>query len=165
MQNSRSLASMAAIRQSIRTCTRGFYFGSIVRHNTARRRFLASSKPDKFPSEASEKTQSRLERIHSRLPTFLQRYSKPLVNAPLTHISAFLLLHEVTAVVPLLGLATVFHYTRWMPPYISEGKWVSDGMEKFGKYFRKKGWLGEEGVTRRDRYWGFGEGGVRIVVE
>ncbi|KAI4258247.1 MAG: hypothetical protein LQ352_001300 [Teloschistes flavicans] len=62
-------------------------------------------------------------------------------------------------------MAAVFHYTQWLPPYISEGKWVSEYTEKFGRYFRRKGWLGEAGVARRDRYWGFGEGGLRIVVE
>ena len=129
---------------------------------TQRRPF--SVKPDDLKPEASEKTRSRVVRITSRLPKFLQRYTTPLINAPLTHISAFLLLHELTAVVPLFGLAATFHHTNWMPPFISEGKWVSDGMEKFGSYFRKKGWLGEE-KARKYKWWGRGEGGTRIVVE
>ncbi|KAM0794616.1 hypothetical protein BDR22DRAFT_874832 [Usnea florida] len=124
-----------------------------------------STKPDDIKPEASQKTRSRIVRITSRLPKFLQGYTAPLINAPLTHISAFLLLHELTAVIPLLGLAATFHYTRWMPPFISEGKWVSDGVEKFGNYFRKKGWLGEEDKARRYKWWGRGEGGTRLVVE
>ena len=57
-----------------------------------------------------------------------------------------------------------------MPPFISEWKWAADGVEKFGRYFRKKGWLGEVdeyGVvgSKRGRWWGKGEGGIRIVVE
>ena len=124
-----------------------------------------STKPDDLKPEASQKTRSRIVRITSRLPKFLQGYTTPLINAPLTHISAFLFLHELTAVIPLFGLAATFHYTRWMPPFISEGKWVSDGVEKFGNYFRRKGWLGEEGKARRYRWWGRGEGGTRIVVE
>ena len=124
-----------------------------------------STKPDDIKPEASQKTRSRIIRITSRLPKFLQGYTAPLIHAPLTHISAFLLLHELTAVIPLFGLAATFHYTNWMPPFISEGKWVSDGVEKFGKYFRKKGWLGEEGKARRYKWWGRGEGGTRIVVE
>ena len=66
--------------------------------------------------------------------------------------------------VPLFGLAGTFHYTQWMPPFISEGKWVSDGVEMFGKWFRRRGWLGDEGA-RRDLWWGRGEGGMRVVVE
>lgn len=82
----------------------------------------------------------------------------------MTHIASFLLLHELTAIVPLVGLAATFHYTGWLPPYISEGAWVKEGVEKFGRYFRRKGWLGEEG-SWRGRGWGVGEGGVRVVVE
>lgn len=130
-----------------------------------KRRAPFSTKPDDINPEASRKTRSRIVRITSRLPKFLQGYTTPLINAPLTHISAFLLLHELTAVIPLFGLAATFHYTKWMPPFISEGKWVSDGVEKFGSYFRKKGWLGEEGKARRYKWWGRGEGGTRVVVE
>ncbi|EON62975.1 hypothetical protein W97_02201 [Coniosporium apollinis CBS 100218] len=119
---------------------------------------LNAAKPE--PSKAH----SRLDRTVSRTPRFLRSYLEKLRSAPLTHITAFLLLHELTAVVPLIGLAATFHYTRWLPPYISEGAWVQAGVEKFGRYFRRKGWLGEEG-SRREGYWGFGEGGVRWVVE
>ena len=149
-----------SVHQSVRSP-----FAGITRHiryNTRRR--LYSSHPDRSNPETSQKTRSRLERVTSRLPRFLRKYTTPLVNAPLTHLSAFLLLHELTAVIPLLGLAAIFHYTQWMPPYISEGKWVSDGVEKFGNYFRRKGWLGHEQASRQ-RWWGRGEGGVRIVVE
>lgn len=125
-----------------------------------------STRPDDLAPGSSQKARSRVERITSRLPTRLQRYTTPLLTAPLTHITAFLLLHELTAVVPLFGLAGFFHYTRWMPPFIGEGKWVADGVEKFGNWFRKKGWLGEEDRRgRRARWWGRGEGGTRIVVE
>ena len=128
------------------------------------RRFF-SVRPDHVNSEAARKTRSRLTRLTSRLPRFLQRYTSPLISAPLTHISAFLLLHELTAIVPLFTLAGIFHYTQWLPPYISEGKWISNGVEKFGNYFRRKGWLGDEEYARRHRWWGRGEGGVRVVVE
>lgn len=107
---------------------------------------------------------SKVERINSRLPRFLQRFTVPLRNAPVSHITAFVILHELTAIVPLFGLAATFHYTRWLPPYISEGQWVSAGIEKFGNYFRRKGWLGEESGSR-DKWWGRGEGSVRIVSE
>lgn len=53
-----------------------------------------------------------------------------------------------------------------MPPFVSEGKWVSDGVVMFGNWFRRRGWLGAEGRDGvRGRWWGRGEGGVRIVVE
>lgn len=155
---------MSTIRPSLRGCQRRFISGrSYVSRSGPHRN--NSTKPDNIAPDASQKGRSRIARVNSRLPRFLQKYTKQVVNAPITHISAFLLLHELTAVVPLVGLAGIFHYARWLPPYISEGQWVSAGVEKFGKYFRRKGWLGEQGVARRDRYWGFSEKGVRIIVE
>ncbi|RMY56876.1 hypothetical protein D0864_13587 [Hortaea werneckii] len=74
------------------------------------------------------------------------------------------------------------------PPGLSnghEGKWISDGVEKFGRYFRRKGWITDaqeaeaeaevegngKGKLRKavsnmgGKWWGRGEGGVRLVVE
>jgi hypothetical protein len=44
--------------------------------------------------------------------------------------------------VPLVGLAGLFHYTNWLPTAWSEGKYISEGVERFGRYFRRKGWFG-----------------------
>lgn len=125
-----------------------------------------SAKPPS--SNAAASPRSRIERVNSRVPRFLHRYTTPLLTAPVSHITAFLLLHELTAVVPLLGLAATFHYTNWLPPFFSEGAWVREGIERFARYFRRKGWLkslDDEGAGKRDKTWSFGEGGVRIVVE
>lgn len=118
----------------------------------------------------------RIARFNRRLPSFLHRYTNALGNAPITHITSFLLLHEITAIVPLLGLAATFHYTHWLPGWFAEGAWVLQGVERFGKYFRKKGWIRSEeafeaerevqvDIRRRDKAWNIGEGGTRVVVE
>lgn len=113
--------------------------------------------------------------------------SPPFTTPPLTHISAFLILHELAAIVPLFGLVGAFHYFQWLPPYFAEGKWVVIGVEKFGNYFRRKGWidagekqeasaLAESGKAGRvehakqkkgivSRWWGRGETGTRLLVE
>jgi len=67
-----------------------------------------------------------------------------LRDAPVSHITAFFILHEITAVVPLLGLAGAFHYWNWLPPYFTEGAWASAGVDQFGRYARKKGWISEK---------------------
>ncbi|CAK4033138.1 hypothetical protein SEPMUDRAFT_149732 [Lecanosticta acicola] len=113
------------------------------------------------PTPASPTT--RVSKIESRLPKFLRRYVEPLRNAPISHITAFIILHELTAVVPLFALAGAFHYSEWLPPFISEGKWVQDGQQKFGSWMRKRGWIGDE--DRKTRWWGRSETGVRVVVE
>lgn len=122
------------------------------------------TKPDGLKPETSEKARARLERLVSRLPKFLQAYTRPLLNAPVTHISAFLLLHELTAVIPLFVLAGTFHYTQWLPSSIGDGPLVGDGVEKFERYFRKRGWLGEE-ARGNFEWWGNGKGASRTVVE
>ncbi|KAF2746079.1 hypothetical protein M011DRAFT_487594 [Sporormia fimetaria CBS 119925] len=146
---------------------------SLLRNAPKRSATTPSQSPPPQPQP-----QSRLARLNRRLPKFLHRHTNALASAPLTHITAFLLLHELTAIIPLFGLAATFHYTHWLPPWFAEGAWVLKGVEMFGRYFRRKGWIrGDEEVEAerevkearvvgwRDRAWGFGEGGTRVVVE
>lgn len=139
------------------------------RHGSARRAYTTPPPP---------RYRSRMTRLESRLPPFLRRFTTPLRDAPVSHTAAFLLLHEITAVVPLLGLAAFFHYSSWLPPYLSEGQWVAQGTRKFGRYLTEKGWIGDEDVepgsgNRSGRGEGEGEGeggagagaGVRVVAE
>lgn len=117
---------------------------------------------------------SRISRLEARLPRFLARYITPLRNAPISHITAFLVLHELTAIVPLFGLTFAFHKFDWLPPVFSEGYWVKEGVEKFGRYFRRKGWIrdadGEGFEDEKNRkgfakWWPRGEDGVRLLIE
>jgi hypothetical protein len=144
------------------------------------RRYFSAPRPE---GGAAPTVNSTYTRILNRTPKFLRPTVAALHNAPVTHITAFLLLHEVTAVVPLVGLAGAFHYYHWLPPYFAEGEWVVAGVEKFGRYFRRKGWIGAgeeaeaEGkakdgkdltqlkTTRGLKWWNRGEGGMRWVVE
>lgn len=88
---------------------------------------------------------SRAERILSRLPSSMQKYARRLRGAPVSHVVAFLILHEATAVVPLLGLFGLFHYTKVVPlDYMMDhyGEHVAAGVRRFEKYFSRKGWFG-----------------------
>ncbi|KAF2279893.1 uncharacterized protein EI97DRAFT_104871 [Westerdykella ornata] len=108
------------------------------------RRYASSPPEPPPPSSSTSSPQSRISRLNARLPRFLHKYTSALSSAPLTHITAFLLLHEITAIVPLLGLAATFHYTHWLPSWFAEGAWVLKGVERFGLYFKRKGWIREE---------------------
>ncbi|KAK0626406.1 hypothetical protein B0T14DRAFT_390630, partial [Immersiella caudata] len=132
---------------------------------------------------------TRAQRILSRLPPSLQKYTSRLRNAPLSHVVAFLILHEITAVVPLFALFGIFHYTELIPVgYVLKryGGWVAEGAGRGEKYFRRKGWFGftnedtgegdvsggkareEEGEGRENevlRKWQGGDGRYRVVVE
>ena len=123
---------------------------------------------------AEAATNSRISRLEARLPRVLARYVKPLRNAPISHITAFLVLHELTAIIPLFGLTFAFHKFDWLPPVFSEGYWVKEGVEKFGRYFRRKGWIRDadgEGFEKEEnrkglaKWWPRGEDGVRLLVE
>lgn len=102
--------------------------------------------------------------MYLTVPKFLRPTIAPILTAPVSHITSFLILHELTAILPLVSFAAAFHYTNWLPPYITEGAWVQQGMQRFGPYLRRKGWLGEEGSTREGT-WALSEGSVKLVVE
>ena len=110
------------------------------------------SKPISSPATTTPST--RLDRVLSRIPRPLQKYTSRLRSAPVSHIVAFLILHELTAIIPLLGLFGLFHYASSSDPdssiipigYMLEhyGSYVRDGVAKFERYFTKKGWFGFE---------------------
>ncbi|PGH27146.1 hypothetical protein AJ80_01102 [Polytolypa hystricis UAMH7299] len=114
-----------------------------------RQHFSGPSPPKKQPPTTTSTTaRARFEKFNRRIPPFLQRYTTPLLNSPVTHITSFLILHEITAVVPLFGLAAAFHYGGWLPT-ITEGNGegssaLDEGVRRFGKWLRKKGWVDEE---------------------
>ncbi|KAJ5323715.1 hypothetical protein N7476_002315 [Penicillium atrosanguineum] len=103
------------------------------------RRNLSSS-PQPAPS-SSKDSQSRLRQLNDRLPRFLRAYTAPLLGAPVTHITSFFILHEITAVLPLFGLVGAFHYGNWMPDLTSgtgENNAFDEGAARFGRWLRKK---------------------------
>lgn len=110
-----------------------------------RRQPLPSPRPyTTTPPKPPITSQSRITRFNRRLPTFLHKYTNALATAPLSHITSFLLLHELTAVIPLFSLAAYFHYTHWLPPWFAEGAWIASGVERFGRYFKRKGWIRDD---------------------
>ncbi|EGD88308.1 hypothetical protein H112_04793 [Trichophyton rubrum D6] len=92
---------------------------------------------------SSSRMRLRLQSFNNCLPKFLRSYTTPLFNAPVTHITSFLILHELTAVIPLFGLVGVFHYGGWLPSLGNSNGTspVDEGVRKFGKWLRKRGWV------------------------
>lgn len=93
----------------------------------------------------------------------------------MTHVTSFLILHEITAVLPLFGLVAAFHYGAWMPDLSSETgekNAFDEGAARFGRWLRKKGWVeesdvstvAEHEVTSADNR-GKERAGVRLVLE
>ncbi|KAI9791645.1 MAG: hypothetical protein M1816_003731 [Peltula sp. TS41687] len=133
---------------------------------------IPSPSPPPPPPPPPRKSQARIDRLTKRLPSYLQRYLTPLRTKPLTHITSFLILHELTAIIPLFGLAAAFHYSNWLPPGFTEGKWAAESVKKMDRWLRKRGWIGnaddDNNKPRRKRWWnrwGKGHDGVRWAVE
>lgn len=128
---------------------------------------------------------TRIDRLTAKLPRRLQKYTSRLRDAPVSHVVSFLLLHEITAIVPLFALFGVFHYTDWVPVgWMTDhfGDYVQKGVARFERYFARKGWFGftredYEGMGGKDRSgseeqtedavarWRSGELKYRILVE
>ena len=84
---------------------------------------------------------------------------------------------------PLIGLASLFHYSGWTPSFLAEGSYVAEGVKKFGRYFERKGWFGfstsanpqpnpndergdgKVGIEEVEQKWHVGEKGSRILIE
>lgn len=47
--------------------------------------------------------------ILSKVPKFLRPYTTQFIHAPVSHVTAFLILHELTAIVPLVGIWYTLH--------------------------------------------------------
>lgn len=96
---------------------------------------------------------SRLDRLTSKLPKRLQKYTNGLRNAPVSHVVSFMILHEITAIAPLFGLFSLFHYTNYIPiSYVTDhfGESLQGGMERYERYFKRKGLFGFEQEDKSD---------------
>lgn len=60
--------------------------------------------------------------ILKKTPKFLHRYFGRVLTAPGSHIVAFLILHEITAIVPLFALWYTFHHYGFIPTGIPD--WI-----------------------------------------
>ncbi|EMC93825.1 hypothetical protein BAUCODRAFT_48959, partial [Baudoinia panamericana UAMH 10762] len=118
-----------------------------------------------YATEPVSPPASRLDRIVARLPRFLRQYTSPLRNAPVSHITTFLVLHELTAIVPLFGLAAAFHYGNWLPRSVSEGEWAAEGSKRFDRWLRKRGWISDDSPSAEGLSGEQGAAGARVVIE
>ncbi|KAK6339368.1 hypothetical protein TWF718_008788 [Orbilia javanica] len=98
------------------------------------RRLVTTSSP---PSPSS-----RTDRIISKLPKSLHPYAKPLLTHPTSHLTSFLILHEISAIIPLFAFFAVFHITSWNPADLLPTEWVDSGYHRFKRYVERKAWDG-----------------------
>ncbi|CAG8002337.1 unnamed protein product [Penicillium olsonii] len=145
----------------------------LVRGQPRTTRAFSTPNPPKTSQLKPNDSLSRLRRFNDRLPRFLRAYTTPLFGAPVTHVTSFLILHEITAILPLFGLVGAFHYGAWMPDLSSEtgeSNAFDEGAARFGRWLKKKGWVDEADVDTVAEHGATGEtrverAGVRLVLE
>ncbi|RDA91592.1 hypothetical protein CP533_4620 [Ophiocordyceps camponoti-saundersi (nom. inval.)] len=111
-----------------------------------RRAIIARPRPSPRTTRLFLSSSSRrIDKLTSKLPARWQKYAVRLRNAPVSHVVAFLVLHEITAVVPLVALWALFHYTTVVPVEFVASRFAAytdAGVAKFERYFRRKQWFG-----------------------
>ncbi|RJE19017.1 hypothetical protein PHISCL_08646 [Aspergillus sclerotialis] len=100
-------------------------------------------------SQRPKDSRSRLRKLNDHLPSFLRTYTSRLLDAPVTHVTSFLILHELTAILPLFGLVAAFHYGNWMPNLGAgaSGNVFDEAVDRFGRWLRKKGWVNDSDIN------------------
>ena len=51
-------------------------------------------------------------------PSKLKKYAALFADKPVSYFTSFIILHEITAIVPVAGLFCYIHSTQWTPPGI-----------------------------------------------
>ncbi|KAI1113762.1 hypothetical protein F5Y14DRAFT_204891 [Nemania sp. NC0429] len=125
-----------------------------IQARTSRRPYSTTPPDPPPPVSRSRATRILTSFSTSRfIPSRLRASLSALRSAPLSHVGAFLLLHELTAVLPIFGLTYAFHALDWVPTSWVLGPWAAwagDGLRRYVPYFRRKGWFGLEGKEGKE---------------
>ncbi|KAF8540330.1 hypothetical protein BDD12DRAFT_880592 [Trichophaea hybrida] len=89
-----------------------------------------------------------------KVPGKLKHYALLFADKPVSYFTSFMILHEITAIVPVAGLFWYIHSTEWTPPGVPK-ELVEKKME-----FAKR-WTTEWGLGR----WFEGDKGARMLLE
>ncbi|KAK3493894.1 hypothetical protein B0T13DRAFT_321436 [Neurospora crassa] len=118
-----------------------------TRHNSTHS--TNPSNPNPSNPNANNANEARITRLLSRLPRFLHPYLSSLRSSPSSFVVAFLILHEITAVVPGLGFFYLFHYCGGDDDDKEEDHKDKDKEGSYGKRFEEwvMGWMMELGYS------------------
>jgi hypothetical protein len=72
-------------------------------------------------------------KIAARIPRWLRPYTADFAHAPFSHLTAFVILHELSAIVPLIGLWYVFHQNHAYIPMDLPSWAIEKGMAVIDK--------------------------------
>jgi hypothetical protein len=118
-----------------------FPFRALLTRTAPRRLFSAAAPPPPPPPTP-------------KLPPKLKHYAQLFAGKPVSYFTSFMILHEITAMVPVAGLFWYIHSTEWTPPGVPK-ELVERKMESAKK------WTTEWGFGR----WFEGDKGARMLLE
>ncbi|KAG5360667.1 MIOREX complex component 11 [Yarrowia sp. B02] len=77
--------------------------------------------------------------ILKHIPRFIRPLASRFKNAPVSYVTSFLIVHEITAIVPLFGLWWYFNHYDFVPPGLPD--WlIVKGMSVIDKLLESQGW-------------------------
>ncbi|OTA99914.1 hypothetical protein M426DRAFT_324725 [Hypoxylon sp. CI-4A] len=127
------------------------------RHQSTKPPSPSDPAPSPPPSSPEARQTQRADAILNRtsrwVPRRLHPYLQRLRSAPFSHVAAFLVLHEATAIIPLFGLSYLFYSMDWVPTAWVLGPWAAwaeEGLSRYMRWFRKKGWFGLGGADAKE---------------
>ncbi|RMZ86493.1 hypothetical protein DV736_g6280, partial [Chaetothyriales sp. CBS 134916] len=115
---------------------------AFLRHGRSRFASQQATKSDPTSKPARlDKIRQKLDWWIAKSPRVFRPTLRVIRDAPASYTISFLILHELTAIIPLAGLTLGFHYFRWLPSYFAEGKWAVMSVEKLGRGQEAVRWL------------------------
>ncbi|AOW02654.1 uncharacterized protein YALI1_C15105g [Yarrowia lipolytica] len=77
--------------------------------------------------------------ILKHIPRFIRPLARRFKNAPVSYVTSFLIVHEITAIIPLFGLWWYFNRYDFVPPGLPD--WlIVKGMSVIDKLLETQGW-------------------------
>ncbi|KAK9461712.1 uncharacterized protein V1516DRAFT_672757 [Lipomyces oligophaga] len=101
---------------------------------------LPTSSHDEREQLKRERAKKRAASVLSKIPPSLRPLAEKILSAPTSYIVMFLLLHEVSAVLPLFLLMWLFQLTDWLPH-------LPDELIETGREFYKKNIPNDSGLS------------------
>jgi len=94
------------------------------------------------PSEGLEPgaVPTQESRVSRLFPKFMRKYANRVSQAPFSHITSFLILHELSAIVPLFGIWGLFYYLDYSPAGIFPNWIVENGIGFIRRMAERNNW-------------------------
>lgn len=100
-----------------------------------------NNKPPTHPEKTAveEKHAKQQQRAFNLIPKFMRNYTSRIAKAPLSHVTSFLIVHELSAIVPLFGVWAGLYYFDYVPLGIPDFV-VQNGAQFIRNFAERQGW-------------------------